>query len=72
MAIVENTIKEAIKSMMETIATTDLEQEEAIDFVAGEWATVIADAIKSATIAGITTTGSASAQQQVPGTGTLS
>lgn len=72
MAIIQNTIKEAIKSMMLDIANTELDQDAAIDKVAGDWSKIIADAIKSATIAGILTAGSSTNQTQVPGTGTLS
>lgn len=72
MAVVKNDIKEAIKSMMTQISTSDLSQEDAIDLVADQWADIIKSAIISATIGGITTTGSATAQSQVPGTGTLS
>ena len=66
MAISNSTIKNAVKSMMESMASTDLDQASAIDTIAQQWADIIEDAIKSADVTGVqttvTTTGSATAQ----------
>lgn len=70
MAIVEKTISDAIFSMQDELSE-ETNSEEARRKSADKWAKIIADAIKSADVIGVTTTvnttGSAAAQT---GTGT--
>lgn len=71
MAIVKSDIKDKLIAMFEDMASTTLTAEEARDFIADEWATIISDAIKSADVTGVTTivATSGSATNQT-GTGT--
>jgi hypothetical protein len=72
MALVKETISAAILDISTQMASTELPQDEAMQEYADAIAQAIIDAIMSADISGITTTGSATAQAQVPGTGILS
>lgn len=71
MAILESKIAQDIKALSKKMVEYE-DQEEAIEFHSQELASIIAEAIKSATISGITTAGGPTSQAQVPGTGKLS
>ena len=55
MAVNTNDIKIKLLAMFEDMATTTLNAEEAREFIAEEWATIIKDAITSADVTGVTT-----------------